>query len=84
MSNLYVTPLVGAAGLVVAFMILRFVTRQPAGEGRVAEIAGEIHQGAMVFMRREFWLISLFALVVGGALFLSPVHGWRWTLAFFG
>ncbi len=28
----------------------------------------------MVFMRREFWLISLFAIVVGGALFV--VGGW--------
>ena len=70
MPDPIVTPIVGAAGLVLAFLILRFITRQPAGEGRVAEIAEEIHNGAMVFMRREFWLISLFAIVIGGALFL--------------
>ncbi len=84
MTYTIVTPLVGVAGLALAFMVLRYIIRQPAGEGRVAEIAEEIHLGAMVFMRREFWLISIFALIVGVALFLSPEHGWKWALAFFG
>ena len=59
--------------------------RYPGGEGKVAKIAEKIHRGAMVFMKREFLLISIFALVIGGALFLfqKPEYGRAQSLAFF-
>lgn len=73
-------PLLGIAGLAVAFIIYTRLAAQSSGEGRVVEIAHEIHQGAMVFMRRELVLIGMFALVVGGLLmFKDP---WE-SMAFF-
>ena len=67
--NPIITPFAGLAGLVVAFLILATILKRPGGEGKVKEIADQIHKGAMIFMRREFVLISLFAIVIGGLLF---------------
>ena len=81
MENLrYVVPVLGAAGLFIAFLIFRGLCRRPGGEGRVAEISEEIHQGAMVFMRRELRLIGIFALAVGFLLYWKDP--WE-SLAFF-
>ncbi|MDG2122397.1 MAG: sodium-translocating pyrophosphatase, partial [Verrucomicrobiales bacterium] len=79
----YITPLAGVAGLIIAGVIYAMISRQPSGEGKVKDIADKIHRGAMVFMRREFLLISLFAVVIGLALFFSPMHGTSWMVAFF-
>jgi K(+)-stimulated pyrophosphate-energized sodium pump len=82
--NPIVTPLAGLAGLVVAFVLLLRILKRPGGEGKIAEIAERIHRGAMVFMRREFLLISLFAIVIGVALFVfQPKYGPQQSLAFF-
>ena len=79
------TPAAGIVGLIIAFILLIRIVKRPGGEGNVAEIAAKIHRGAMVFMRREFLLISIFALIIGGALFLFQEHeyGRQQSLAFF-
>ncbi len=73
-------PLLGLVGLAVAGGLFWRLSRQSAGEGRVATIGHDIHTGAMIFMRRELRLIGLFALVVGAALFFKDP--WE-ALAFF-
>jgi len=73
-------PLIGLAGLGTAFFIFFRLRAQSGGEGRVAEIAHEIHSGAMVFMGRELRLIVIFAVVVGGLLLWKDP--WE-SLAFF-
>jgi len=65
------TPIIGICGLVVAFFFYRNICRLPNGGGRVEEIGNEIHDGAMVFMRREVFLIAIFTAVIGGLLFLK-------------
>jgi len=79
------TPAAGIVGLIIAFILLSRITKYSGGEGKVAEIAEKIHRGAMVFMKREFLLISIFALVIGGALFLfqKQEYGRQQSLAFF-
>ncbi len=78
------TPAAGIVGLITAFILLSRIVKRPGGEGKIAEIAEKIHRGAMVFMRREFLLISIFSLVIGGALFLfQPDYGRQQSLAFF-
>lgn len=66
----YLTPLMGVIGLVIAGFILSSIVKRPGGEGKVAEIADKIHRGAMVFMKREFVLISIFAVVIAVLIFL--------------
>jgi K(+)-stimulated pyrophosphate-energized sodium pump len=70
MTDMYwITPAAGIVGLGIAGAILGSITKKSGGEGRVAEIAEKIHQGAMVFMKREFILISLFAVVIASLIF---------------
>lgn len=65
----YLTPLVGIIGLAIAGFILSTIVKRSGGDGKVAEIAEKIHRGAMVFMKREFILISIFALVIAILIF---------------
>lgn len=83
--NPVITPIAGLAGLGIAFLILATILKRPGGEGKVKEIADKIHKGAMVFMRREFVLISFFALVIGALLFFfqKDDYGKHQALAFF-
>ncbi|MGB1126779.1 MAG: sodium-translocating pyrophosphatase [Opitutales bacterium] len=73
-------PALGVAGLIVAGLIFRTIMKQSGGTGEIADIATQIHQGAMVFMRRELVLLGGFALVVGGLLVLKDPYE---ALAFF-
>ena len=57
-------PLFGLIGLVAAGVIYLIVKRYPEGEESLREISETIHQGAMVFMRREYTTLSVFAAVL--------------------
>ncbi len=83
--NPVITPIAGLVGLGIAFLILATILKRPGGDGKVKEIADKIHKGAMVFMRREFVLISLFAIIIGGLLFFfqKGEYGKQQSLAFF-
>lgn len=67
----FITPILGIFGLLVAGFIYSRIRRQSGGEGKVAEIAEQIHSGAMVFMKREFKLLIPFVIAIGGLLFLK-------------
>ncbi|MEZ5568434.1 MAG: sodium-translocating pyrophosphatase [Halioglobus sp.] len=74
-------PLLGLAGLAVAFVIYHIMTRHDHGDGLVKKIGDQIHLGAMVFMRREYQMLSLFALALLAAIFVSPL-GMNTSIAF--
>ena len=61
----------GASGMVAAFMIYANIVKTPSGEGRVKEIADEIHLGAMVFMASEYKRLAIFCLICIVALYVS-------------
>jgi K(+)-stimulated pyrophosphate-energized sodium pump len=48
-----------------------FVSRHDAGTDRMKEIASYIREGAMAFLRREYSVLAIFALVVAVTLFLT-------------
>lgn len=81
MDVLLVPPILGGLGLVTAYFIYLVVVKYPAGEGLVAEIAAEIHHGAMVFMRREYSVLAIFAAVVTVLLFIG-FRSWQTPAAF--
>lgn len=65
MSVAYVIPpLLGGAGLYVAYRLFGMIMERPGGEGRVAEIAEQIQFGAMVFLKREYTTLGIFSAVV--------------------
>jgi len=81
MDVMLLPPILGGLGLVTAFVIYLIVARYPSGEGAVADIAAEIHHGAMVFMRREYSILAIFALVITILLFVG-FQSWHTPLAF--
>lgn len=65
--------LLGMVGLLVAYTIYRGILSWPEGGDKVREIAAAIHEGAMVFLRREYRALALFVVVV--TLFLLLMLG---------
>lgn len=70
----------GVLGLGVAFMLFHSVKKHASGEGKVLEIAAAIHLGAMVFLKREYSILSMFVAVV--AVMLAFGLGAHTTIAF--
>ncbi len=73
-------PLLGAFGLYAAYRIYQIVRETPAGEGKIAHIAEQIHLGAMVFIRREYQILGAFVAVL--LLLLWKFLGWQTALCF--
>src|SRR5919109_1002384 len=57
-------PIIGALGLIVAGGLYLYILRQPVGTATMQEIAAAIHEGAMVFLKREYQILAIFVLVV--------------------
>jgi K(+)-stimulated pyrophosphate-energized sodium pump len=57
--------------MIAAFLIYANILKTPSGEGRVKEIADEIHLGAMVFMASEYKRLAIFCLICIVALYAS-------------
>ncbi len=74
-------PIFGAFGLVCAFIIYLLMIRFPEGEEKLKKIANAIHEGAMVFMHREYLMLFLFAAPLFVIILISPL-GWNTALAF--
>jgi len=72
--------LFGVVGLIFALLLYQKVKKYPAGEGKVIEIGEAIHLGAMLFMKREYSILSVFIIVV--ATVLAFTLGANTTIAF--
>ena len=73
--------ILGIVGLLAALLVYNMVLKYPAGEGKVVDIAEQIHRGAMVFMRREYTYLLVFVAIVAVLIFISDL-GAPTTLAF--
>jgi K(+)-stimulated pyrophosphate-energized sodium pump len=78
---LVIPPILGIAGMAVAFVIYHIMTRHDHGDGAVTKIGDQIHLGAMVFMHREYKMLGIFALVLLIGIFVSPL-GLNTAIAF--
>ena len=72
---LNLVPLAALAGLLFALVLWFRVKRAPAGSGKMIEIAGAIHEGAMTFLRREYSYLIVFVVVLAAVLayFINPL-----------
>ncbi|MCY4400012.1 MAG: sodium-translocating pyrophosphatase [Gemmatimonadetes bacterium] len=61
----------GVFGLGAALFVYRYVVRQPAGTDVMTDLADQIHDGAMAFLRREYTVLAIFVAVVAVLLFLA-------------
>ncbi|MBD3649644.1 MAG: sodium/proton-translocating pyrophosphatase, partial [Pseudomonadales bacterium] len=76
-----VPPLFGVAGLICALIIYILMTRYSEGGEKIRDIAEKIHEGAMVFMNREYLNLAAFAGVLFFVILFSPL-GWNTALSF--
>ncbi|RMH12626.1 MAG: sodium-translocating pyrophosphatase, partial [Gemmatimonadetes bacterium] len=72
----------GLGGLLVAAFIYRYVKAQDTGNETMADLAEQIHDGAMAFLRREYSVLAVFVIVV--ALLLGVAIGFETALAYVG
>ncbi len=68
------SPLFAIAGLLLAVVIYVYIKRQPEGTQRMREIAELIHEGAMVYLKRQYSILGVFIVVVAVllAMFINP------------
>ena len=66
----YLSPLFGLFGLAIAWKVYEYVDDQPEGNEKMVEIAESIHEGAMVFLSREYRILAYF---VGGVFLLLTI-----------
>lgn len=69
----WMPPLFGVIGLGAAFFVYTLVMRYTEGTDAVKKIGDAIHTGAMVFMRREYTMLGIFAAVLLVLIFISPL-----------
>ena len=67
-------PLFGAAGLLFALGIFLYIKKQPVGTDTMAELSEMIHDGAMVYLRRQSTILAGFIVVVFCLLFWKLGH----------
>ena len=82
MQNLiYAAPVAGVLALVFAWFKASWVSKQDPGEANMVEIAGQIQEGALAFLRAEYRVLTIFVFVVaailGLAYFGDPTRGWQ-------
>nr|MBP6316347.1 sodium/proton-translocating pyrophosphatase [Chitinophagaceae bacterium] len=79
----YLVPLFGVVALLYTFIQSAWVSKQPAGNDRMKEIAGYIADGAMAFLKAEYKVMGYFVVI---AALLLGVMGYsdknsHWTIA---
>ena len=74
---LIIAPIVGVVALLVALVLASGINKTDAGNDRMKEIAGHIHEGAMAFLTSEYKYVSIFVVV----LFLAIGFALGWSTA---
>ena len=57
-------PLFGIGGLLIALWIYVHIKKQPDGTDRMREIAEMIHEGAMVYLKRQYTILLVFIVLI--------------------
>ena len=86
MNLFYLVPVFGIIALIYTFVQSAWVTKQPAGDNRMKEIAGYIADGAMAFLKAEYKVMGYFvviaALLLGLMGYADKNSHWSIALAF--
>lgn len=62
-------PVIGVAGLLFALFIYIAIKKHSTGTELMRKLNGLVHDGAMLFLKKEYSILIAFVLVVGTALF---------------
>ena len=61
--------IIGVVGIIFAMILLLWIKSKPTGTDLMKEISDVIHDGAMVFLKREYTILVAFIIIVFGLLF---------------
>ncbi len=80
-------PILGVIGLLAALVLYLYISRQSAGTDVMKDLADQIHEGAMAFLRREYSVLAIFVLIVAVLLYFAigtvdPEAGFPTALAY--
>jgi len=75
-------PLLGLLGLLLSLVFYMYIRRMPVGTDLMRELSDSIHNGAMVFIKREYSYLLRFIAVV--FVLLMIFISWKTALAFLG
>jgi len=69
-----IAPILAVGGLIMAFIIYTHLSKQPDGNEKMREIAAMIHDGAMVYLKRQYTILVVFIVAVAIllAIFINP------------
>ena len=83
---MYYIPLMGVVGLVVMIAKAMWVSKQDAGDANMQELAGFIARGASAFLKAEWKVLGVFAVIAAALLAwsgtLHPHSDWVIAIAF--
>jgi len=67
-------PYLGVTGLIIAYLIYRNILSHDVGTEKMEAIAVLIHDGAMVFLKAEYKILSIFIIIVAALIYflISP------------
>jgi K(+)-stimulated pyrophosphate-energized sodium pump len=74
-SLIYTVPAAGVIALVYAFIKAKWVKAQDPGDAKMVEIADQIQEGAMAFLKTEYTAILKFVLPVAALLAVANWSG---------
>ena len=80
MSLYLLCGLVGIFALIFAFVLGKGINAKSAGNERMKELAGYIQDGAMAFLKREYFYLAIFVGAV--CLLILFSLGWQTAIAF--
>ena len=88
MSNMaeipYLTYIIGAGILAILFVfyLAKKILSKDSGTDEMIEISKAIQEGASAFLRKEYQMVAIFAIVVGILLMFLPGIGWQTSVSF--
>ena len=77
----FVPILLGVLGLAIALIVYSVIAKLKVSNEKVASIGGQIHIGAMAFMRREYTIMAIFLAVLAILIAISGL-GLKTMIAF--
>jgi K(+)-stimulated pyrophosphate-energized sodium pump len=83
---MYLVPALGVIGLIIMVIKAVWVNKQDAGDATMTTIAGYISRGALAFLRAEWKVLGIFAVIAAALLAWSgtlvPHSDWIIAIAF--
>ena len=70
----------GVLALIVAGLLARYITKKDKGTKEMQEIAKAIQEGAMAFLKREYRVVAIFAVIV--VALLAYFINWQTAVSF--